>query len=213
MTRENVTQQIIKQRLVAIVRLAEQRYVADTLSCLVEGGVKVLEITSNTPGYLDEISRGRSDYNSTLIGAGTVINGQIAEDAVKAGAQFLVTPNVSQAVAEVAHHHDIPVLMGAMTPTEIVTAMELGADVIKLFPAGELGIEYYKGLQGPFDKTSFFAVGGIHKENVQLWLNSGIAGVGVGNTLTRAINNEDEKRAHTEYVRQFVSLITPDASL
>lgn len=194
------------------MRLNNQNYIAGAIKSLINGGVKVLEITSNTPGYLDQISRARSNYSKQLIGAGTVINQAIAQDAIDAGAQFLVTPNVSQAVVEIAHKHDVPVLMGAMTPTEIVSAMEIDADIIKLFPAGELGIEYCKALRGPFNDIPVFAVGGIHMENVSAWLKSAVTGVGVGNQLTRAVHSEDDMHAHTEYVRRFVAVINGESS-
>lgn len=206
-SRQNIAEQIIRQRLVAIVRLHKQSDLVKAIKCLVNGGVNVLEITSNTLGYLDEISRARSDYSQQLIGAGTVTNGSIAQDAIAAGAQFLVTPNVSKSVVEVAHKYEVPVLMGAMTPTEIVNAIEIEADIIKLFPAAQLGIEYCKSLSGPFNDIPLFAVGGIHMENVSSWLKSAVTGVGVGNQLTRAVKGEKEILKHTAYVRRFIARV------
>ena len=113
-----------------------------------------------------------------MIGAGTVINADLAQKAIAGEAQFLVTPNTDREVAKLGNTSDIPVLMGAMTPTEIVNAMVYGADIIKLFPAGDLGISYFRSLKGPFDKQAFFAVGGIGHNNIKDWFDAGIDGVG-----------------------------------
>jgi 2-dehydro-3-deoxyphosphogluconate aldolase/(4S)-4-hydroxy-2-oxoglutarate aldolase len=207
LSRAQITQKISAHRLVAIVRLPEQQLVAATLACLVEGGVEVLEITANTPGYCEEITQARQKYANVLIGAGTIINLQRAKQAVAAGAQFLVTPNTNAEVVEFAHANDIPVLMGALTPTEIALAIEMQADMIKLFPAGELGLKYFKGIQGPFSDTPFFPVGGIGQHNVSDWFKQGAAGVGVGNQLTRAINSEQERIEHIAYVKQFMATV------
>ncbi|MEP1445193.1 MAG: bifunctional 4-hydroxy-2-oxoglutarate aldolase/2-dehydro-3-deoxy-phosphogluconate aldolase [Paraglaciecola sp.] len=207
LTRQNITKRILAHRLVAIVRLKQQNQVAVTLKCLVDGGIEVLEITSNTPGYCEEIAKARAMYPDILIGAGTVINKQRAADAIAAGAQFLVTPNTNAAVVQIAHRHNIPVLMGAFTPTEIAQALEMEADIIKLFPAGEIGTDYLKGVQGPFDTTPFLAVGGIHLDNVEDWFAAGAAGVGVGNQLTRAIDSEQDKQDHIDFVKQFVEMV------
>jgi 2-dehydro-3-deoxyphosphogluconate aldolase/(4S)-4-hydroxy-2-oxoglutarate aldolase len=89
-------------------------------------------------------------------------------------------------VAEAGKANHIPVLMGAMTPTEVADARAYGADIIKLFPAGNLGISYFKSLKGPFDTVPFFAVGGIDEGNIQDWLEAGIDGVGLGSSLVKS---------------------------
>ncbi len=203
--RTEFVQRIKQHKLVAIIRLSEQGEVQTTIDCLVEGGVKVLEITSNTPGFAEEISSAREQYPAILIGAGTILNTLLAEQAIEAGAQFLVTPNVSKNIVDCAHNADIPVLMGALTPTEIVAAINANADIIKLFPGGELGLEYYRGIKGPFDQVDFFAVGGLGIDNFQAWFEEGIAGVGIGNALTKAIHTEQEKVDHIAFVKRFVA--------
>lgn len=207
LTRQNITQRILAHRLVAIVRLKQQSQVAVTLKCLVEGGIEVLEITSNTPGYIEEIAKARAKYPDILVGAGTITNAQRATNAIAAGAQFLVTPNTNSSVVQIAHAHNVPVLMGAFTPTEIAQALEMEADIIKLFPAGEIGTDYLKGVQGPFDTTPFMAVGGIHLDNVEDWFEAGAAGVGVGNQLTRAIDSEQDRIEHIDFVKRFVETV------
>lgn len=192
MKREEIIYRIKKERILAIIRLSSQDEVSPLLKTLTNNGIHVLEITSNTPGYAKEIELARKEYPECLIGAGTVLNPSIANRAIEAGAQFLVTPNVNLRVIETAHKHNIPVLMGAMTPTEIYTAVEHGADFIKLFPAGNLGIDYFKSIKAVMDDVNFIAVGGIDASNMQEWLNAGVRGVGLGSALTNIKGNSTE---------------------
>lgn len=207
LTRQVILDKILHERVVGIVRLKEQGEVADCLQCLVDGGMGCLEITSNTPGYAEEIKNARERYPNILVGAGTVTNADKANVAVAAGAQFLVTPNVNEEVVLIAHKAGIPVLMGALTPTEINLAVEIGADIVKLFPAGDIGLNYCKGIMGPFNNVPLMAVGGISKENVVEWLSIGMAGIGIGSQLCRAVKDESDKIAHTEFVRDFMRLV------
>jgi 2-dehydro-3-deoxyphosphogluconate aldolase/(4S)-4-hydroxy-2-oxoglutarate aldolase len=203
--RKALVQRIKQNRLVAIIRLEDQQDVQNTIECLVAGGVTVLEVTSNTPGFDQEISKARIRYPEILIGAGTIYNSSLAKQAIACGAQFLVTPSVSKKVAKLAHKANIPVLMGALSPTEIVSAIEAEADIIKLFPAGELGLMYYRGVKGPFNKVDFFAVGGLGIDNIQPWFEEGVAGVGIGNELTKAVHGNQQKQQHIEYVKRFIA--------
>jgi len=181
-----ILDRIRTERLIAILRLQEQKFVQPAVDALIAGGIQVLEITTNTPGFSEEIGKARERHPEVLIGAGTVTHVELAQKAMAAGAQFLVTPNTNKKVAEAGKANHIPVLMGAMTPTEVANAQDYGADIIKLFPAGELGISYFKSLKGPFDTVPFFAVGGIDAENIQDWFEAGIHGVGLGSSLVKS---------------------------
>lgn len=185
-------QKIEQARIVAIIRLNEQMQVKSVMDALVEAGIQVLEVTSNTPGYGVEISRSRKEYPQVLIGAGTIVDREQAKQAIGFGAQFIVTPNMNVEVISVAHEVDIPVIMGAMTPTEVALGVRYGADFIKLFPAATLGPDYMKALKGPFDTAKFMAVGGVDHTNVQDWLDAGAVGVGVGGLLTNGKPKEIE---------------------
>jgi 2-dehydro-3-deoxyphosphogluconate aldolase/(4S)-4-hydroxy-2-oxoglutarate aldolase len=202
--RKKIVQQIIGHKLIGIIRLNNSLSVQATLSCLVQGGVKVLEVTSNTPDFCLHIELARQQFPAVLIGAGTILNAELATKAVAAGAQFLVTPAVNAKVVEIAHANNIPVLMGAATPTEIANALGYGADIIKLFPANALSIDYYKALKGPFSDTPMFAVGGISADNVAAWLSSGIQGVGVGGELAQEVTSENSMTDHIRFIKQFI---------
>lgn len=203
--RQQVSEKIKQSQLVAIIRLTYQYEVANVIECLVRGGVTTLEVTANTPGYCEEISKARAKYPDILIGAGTIINTERAHEAIKAGAQFIVTPNTDESVVSVAHEHGLPVLMGALTPTDIAQALAFKADFIKVFPAGSLGIEYFKDLQGPFSDTALMPVGGVNLENIRDWFEAGAQGVGVGNDLTRAANSPEEQIKLIAHIKNYVA--------
>lgn len=187
-----IVEKIELAKVVAIVRLDAQPKVEPLVQVLLTAGIQVLEITSNTPGYGEEIWKARRKFPDALIGAGTIINTELAREAISFGAQFIVTPNMQVDVISVAHDANIPVLMGAMTPTEIAVGLNHGADFIKIFPAGSLGLDYFKALRAPFDQARFIAVGGVDHSNAQDWLRAGAVGIGVGGLLTQGTTENIE---------------------
>lgn len=194
MNKEKVLAAIKKKRLVAIIRLGKEGDITKITRALLDGGINILEVTSNTPDYLEKIETLSTLFNKELIiGAGTVTNLTIAKAAITAGAQFLVTPNTNVEVIQYANKLAIPILVGAMTPTEICTAVEAGADLIKLFPAGGLGINYFKAIKGPLDNVPFFVVGGINTTTAREWLNAGVDGIGIGSSLVSAAKMNKQK--------------------
>ncbi|OYX27772.1 MAG: 2-dehydro-3-deoxyphosphogluconate aldolase [Flavobacteriales bacterium 32-35-8] len=209
MKRQDIVKIIKEEKIIAIVRLEEQWEVPIVLEKLIELNIKVLEITSNTPGFTEEISKARKCYanSNVLIGAGTVTNEKIARKAIKAGAQFLVSPNTNIDVITIAHQNEIPVLMGALTPTEICTAVENGADFIKLFPAGSFGLDYFKTIKAPLNNVDFFIVGGINLLNVEDWMSAGASGVGLGSVLMEIVKSENSKETIENTVKQFLKKI------
>lgn len=192
--------------VIAIIRMAKQSDVSNTVECLVAGGVKCLEVTSNTPGYLHEISVARKRYPKTIIGAGTITSEYLAKEAISAGAQFLVTPNVNKEVICYANNNNIPILVGALTPTEICQAWDYGADVVKLFPAGEMGTQYCQGVLGPLNNIPLMAVGGIDIHNLPQWLSLDILGVGVGSKLCRVVAKDEDKLEQIKFVKEFMAI-------
>ncbi|WP_405292468.1 bifunctional 4-hydroxy-2-oxoglutarate aldolase/2-dehydro-3-deoxy-phosphogluconate aldolase [Algibacter sp. Ld11] len=207
MNKEIILSKIKKEKLVVVIRLQQQRYIPEVINALVTGGVEVLEITSNTPGFLEEIKKARRNHPNILIGAGTVINSSIAENAVKAGAQFIVTPNTNVDVVNVAHKNDVPVLMGALTPTEVCNAVDAGADVVKIFPIANLGVGYFKAIKGPLSDVDFFAVGGVSIDDIQEWKNAGVSGFGLGGNLVKPIENQQDFDEIVELAKQILKTI------
>ncbi|MBO0324129.1 bifunctional 4-hydroxy-2-oxoglutarate aldolase/2-dehydro-3-deoxy-phosphogluconate aldolase [Muricauda sp. CAU 1633] len=205
MKKEKILRRLLDEKIISIVRLKNGEMTSRVINHLIQGGIKVLEVTSNTPNFDVEISKAREKYPDVLIGAGTITTPELASKAIDAGAQFLVTPNTNKLVVEMANKAEIPVAMGALTPTEIANAIDFGADIIKLFPANQFGAPYFKSLKGPFSNINFFAVGGIGIDNMGDWFTAGIDGVGIGSTLVKSeINTEEELDAITISASRFV---------
>lgn len=196
---------IIDYKLIAIVRLERQVEVAPLIKCLIEAGIKILEITSNTPGFEQEIINARANYPNTLIGAGTITCSAIAQKAINAGAQFIVTPNTKQDIVELAHQHNIPVLMGALTPTDVANAIEFKTDIIKLFPAGSMGVGYLKALKGPFNNAKLMPVGGVNLNNLTDWFDAGACGVAISSDFSKPINNESDKHKLLRLINAYLA--------
>ncbi|ALQ08369.1 bifunctional 4-hydroxy-2-oxoglutarate aldolase/2-dehydro-3-deoxy-phosphogluconate aldolase [Pseudoalteromonas fuliginea] len=203
--RTKVSSQIKQHKLVAILRLKQQSDVAPLIDCLVNVGIHVLEITSNTPGFEQEIAKARAAHKNALIGAGTIINTTLAQQAIDAGAQFIVTPNTNKSVVELAHQHGLPVLMGALTPTDVANAIEYNADIIKVFPAGSMGVGYFKALTGPFSEAQLMPVGGVNLDNISQWFEAGACGVAVSGDFCKVLNTEQERSVLTKLVKKYIS--------
>lgn len=204
--KDRTVRKLLEERVVVIIRVTDPDEIPPIVVCLVEGGIKAIEITSNTPGCMQAVTRLRADYPELLIGAGTITSAKLAEEAMAAGAQFLVTPNTREEVVTCAHAHDVPVIMGAMTPSEVVEATEAGADIIKLFPAGALGPQYLAALaKGPFLDAVFFAVGGVDENNIDEWLDNGAAGVGIGGSLAAPVPTEADAACLVKRIKVLTS--------
>ncbi len=207
MSRQDILEVIKKEKIVVIIRMKQQNQVAKVVEALVAGGIKVLEITSNTPGYAEEIAKARALYPNILVGAGTITNAAKANEAVAAGAQFIVTPNTNVDTIKVSHENNIPILMGAITPSEICLAAESGADVVKLFPAGAMGLKYFKAVKAPLNDIPLFAVGGVNVENTAEWIAAGAEGIGVGGSITKPVNTQADFNDIVEEAKQYLSIL------
>jgi 2-dehydro-3-deoxyphosphogluconate aldolase / (4S)-4-hydroxy-2-oxoglutarate aldolase len=150
---------------------------------LIEAGVRFVEVTIDSPEAVPFLESAAKNFKGGLFGAGTVTVPELAEKAIRAGAQFLVTPNFNPEVIRVACSHQIPIFSGAMTPTEIFAAYEAGAEVIKVFPAATLGSAYFNELRGPFPEIPLMATGGITVENAPDFFAAGATALGVGGSL------------------------------
>ncbi|MFC4585849.1 bifunctional 4-hydroxy-2-oxoglutarate aldolase/2-dehydro-3-deoxy-phosphogluconate aldolase [Sphaerisporangium corydalis] len=171
------------RRLVAIVRGSDAGAALRTVVALAEEGVELIEVSLVTRDALGVISRARAALGGAAwLGAGTVLTGDDARVAADAGASYLVTPGVSAAVSA-GHRLGLPVLAGALTPTEVVAALAAGASAIKLFPASLGGVPYLRALRDPFPDVPFVPVGGVDAEAATAYLRAGAVAVGVGSPL------------------------------
>jgi 2-dehydro-3-deoxyphosphogluconate aldolase/(4S)-4-hydroxy-2-oxoglutarate aldolase len=209
MTRADLLQQLLATKIIAIIRLSNSEPVFELAQALFRGGVKAIEVTMGTPNALEEIHK-LSQIEGVIPGVGSVIDPQTAKAAIEAGAQFIVTPVSKPEVIQMAHQMDKPILSGAMTPTEILQAYEWGADIVKLFPAANLGATYFKAVKAPIPHVPIMPTGGITVENAADWIANGAVCLGVGSTLVNQslITQRDYKsitsvaKAMTEAVKK-----------
>lgn len=188
----NAEEQVRAGRLIAIIRVPSltPESAAALTGVLVDEGVRALEFTLTSEGALDAVAvavqeaRGRA-----AVGAGTVLREDQVTAVAEAGAQFVVSPNVSPAVIRRANDLGLAPLPGAFTPTEVQLAVECGARLVKLFPAKPAGIDYLKALRGPLDQVSFIPTGGVRLDDIEGFLEAGAVAVALGSSL---VNSTDD---------------------
>ncbi len=183
--RHEILQAILRGRIIAILRGLPAGQALALSRVLVEEGISAIEVTMNTPGALDLIGALKREFGAEIVlGAGTVLDGTSAVQAILAGAEFLVSPNFRLEVVQAAHRHGKPAIPGAMTPDEISRAAEGGADLVKVFPAASLTPKYFGELRGPLSHIALVPTGGITAENARDFLDQGAVALGVGGALT-----------------------------
>ena len=180
-----VFDRLLETGIIGILRGVPTDRTVEVVEALIAGEVDVIEVTANTDGALDIISRlsNTFDRSELLIGAGTVLDADTAGAALRAGAEFIVTPNFDPGVIDTCNRYGAVVILGVMTPTEAVTAYEAGADALKMFPASTLGPGHIRSLNGPLPQLPLFPTGGVSLDNVTEFIEAGANGVGVGSSL------------------------------
>lgn len=178
--RAAVLEAITGPGFVLIVRLPSTDGLDHVADALVTAGGAALEVALNTPGALEWLARSRDRWNGLVLGAGTVLSARVAQQALDAGARFLVAPNLCRPVVEAAHDRGALAIPGAFTPHEIVAAADAGADLVKLFPAGVGGPRYVADILAPLDDVALLPTGGIDESNVSEFIRAGAAAVGIG---------------------------------
>lgn len=193
-----------ESRLLAIIRHSDSSHTARGLRALADGGVRLAEVTTSTPGWLDLIA-GADDR--LVIGAGTVTSVAQVADAAAAGARFVVSPGLDAEVVAAALDRGLEPFPGVLTATEVTAAISAGARALKLFPAGPLGPGYLRALLGPFAGVRFVPTGGITPDSVLPWLDAGAFAVALGSELAGRGGpaTDDEARALAERARQIVT--------
>jgi 2-dehydro-3-deoxyphosphogluconate aldolase/(4S)-4-hydroxy-2-oxoglutarate aldolase len=169
---------ILADRALAVVRAPEIPNPVALAGALAQSGIRALEFTFTTPGVLDHLRAATA--SEAVLGMGTVLTADQARAAVDVGAKFLVTPGIQAEVAAVGADSGIPVIMGALTPTEVLVALDLGAAAVKIFPAGALGPRYFKDLRGPLPDVALIPSGGVNAGNAADFLAHGAVAVSAG---------------------------------
>ncbi len=201
-------QRIHNTGIIAVVRGSSYEQAMQVVDAVKDGGIDVIEITLTVPGAIKVIEKLRANYskNEILIGAGTVLDPETARIAILAGAEFIVSPSVNSDVIKLCNRYQLLSMPGCMTPTEVVRALEVGADVIKLFPGNLLGPSFVKSLKGPLPQAKFIPTGGVNLDNIQEWIKVGCPAVGVGGELTKGMIKGDFKQI-TATARRFIENI------
>jgi len=175
--------QMRKTGALGIIRVSQAEGLIRIAQALQDGGINCVEITMTTPGALRAIEEASEELTGVIMGAGTVLDATTARQAILAGAEFLVTPTVELDVIEMAHRYGKVVIAGAMTPTEILTAWEAGADMVKVFPADVLGPGYLRAVHGPLPQILLVPTGGVTAETAGEFIRAGAAMVCAGGWL------------------------------
>lgn len=184
MDKAHVAQQLRAAGVIGVIRIQQEEEHDRILEALRRGGITCLEITMTSPGALGAMERASASITEDLLlGAGTVLDAPTARQAILAGARFLVTPTVRPDVLEMAHRYGVLAIIGAFTPTEMLTAWEAGADLVKLFPASVMGANYLREIRGPLPQIPIIPTGGVTDETAGAFIRAGAAAVCAGSWL------------------------------
>ena len=200
---------MLETGIVAVIRAQSSDQLIDAALALREGGVKAIEVTMTTPNAIDvikEVSAKMKD--DCAIGVGTVLDPETARAAILAGAEFVVAPTLNLDVINLCRRYTAVCIPGAYTPTEILTAWEAGADVVKVFPATNLGPGYFKDILGPLPQIRMSPTGGVSLDTVGAFIKAGACCVAVGGNLVskQALADKDWKTI-TQTAQQFIGKI------
>src|SRR4051794_13214517 len=184
MSREADLRRVLDCGIVAVVRSQDSQQLVDVVKALADGGITVAEITMTVPGALDVVRQARQMLGDrVLLGAGTILDPETARAAFLAGAEYIVSPTLNLDVIRMCRRYDKLVMPGAFTPTEILTAWEAGADIVKVFPADVVGPAFFKAIRGPLPQIRLMPTGGVDLTTAAAFLKAGACCLGVGGQL------------------------------
>jgi 2-dehydro-3-deoxyphosphogluconate aldolase/(4S)-4-hydroxy-2-oxoglutarate aldolase len=209
MTKEDQLRHVLDCGIVAVVRSQDSAQLVEVCRALADGGVTVVEITMTVPDALQVVARMRAALGDrVLLGAGTILDPETARAALLAGAEYVVAPNLNLEVIRVCRRYSKLVMPGAFTPTEILTAWEAGADIVKVFPADVLGPAFFKAVRAPLPQVRLMPTGGVDLKTAPDFLKAGACCLGVGGQLVepKAVAERNFDRIR-ELARQYVAVV------
>ncbi len=183
MKKDAVLAQLKQQKVVAIIRGESPDGLLDCAKALAEGGLTAIELTMTTPGALPMLEKVASQFPEFLFGLGTVLDPETARAGILAGAKFIVTPATNLETIKLCRRYGVPIFPGALTPTEIVTAWDAGADAVKIFPAEFFGPNYIKSVKAPLPQIDLIPTGGVTPETIGAFLKAGAMAAAAGSAL------------------------------
>jgi 2-dehydro-3-deoxyphosphogluconate aldolase/(4S)-4-hydroxy-2-oxoglutarate aldolase len=209
MSKETQLRQILDGGIVAVVRSPDSQQLAEVCRALADGGVTTVEITMTVPDALDVVRAVRQALGDrVLLGAGTILDPETARAALLAGAEYLVAPTVNLDVIRLCQRYSKIVMPGAFTPTEILTAWEAGADVVKVFPADVLGPAFFKAVRAPLPQVRMMPTGGVDLTTAAAFLDAGACCLGIGSQLVepKAVSERNFDRIR-ELAAKYVGIV------
>lgn len=210
MSKETQLQQVLDCGIVAVVRCPNSVQLVEVARALADGGVNVVEITMTVPGALEALRQVRHALGDRLLlGAGTILDPETARAALLAGAEYLVAPTVNVEVIRLCQRYDKLIMPGAFSPTEILSAWEAGADIVKVFPADVVGPAFFKALRGPLPQIRLMPTGGVDLTTAAEFLKAGACCLGIGSQLVepRAVADSNFDRIR-ELAAQYVRIVS-----
>lgn len=208
MDKEKVLTKLTGAGLVAIVRANSADEAIRISDACLEGGCPSIELTFTVPGahkVIEELAK-RYSNGEMLLGAGTVLDSETARIAILSGANYVVSPGFNLEAAKLCNRYRIPYMPGCITITEVLTAMEAGADIIKIFPADLFGPKIIKDIKGPLPHAKMMPTGGVEISNVHEWIKAGAVAVGAGSSLTAGAKSGDYAKI-TATAKEFIAKI------
>jgi len=188
MKRLKIIQKISEYGVVAVIRATSKEEGVKIVEAVKKGGINALEITMTVPGAIDiikELCEIYKDDEEVLIGAGTVLDPETARACILAGAKYIVSPSLNPETIKLCNRYRIAVMPGIMTVKEALEALELGVEILKVFPGNAFGPSIISSLKGPLPQANFMPTGGVSLDNVKEWIKAGAVAVGTGGDLTR----------------------------
>jgi 2-dehydro-3-deoxyphosphogluconate aldolase/(4S)-4-hydroxy-2-oxoglutarate aldolase len=210
MSNTKIMQHMHELGLVPVLRASSAQEAITIADAILAGGVNILEVTMTVPGAIHVIEQLANHHGSKLLlGAGTVLDPETARSCILAGAQFIVSPALDLRTIELCRRYSVPIMPGALTPTEIVSAWQAGADVVKVFPCSALGgAKYLKALQGPLPQIQLIPTGGVSLATAEEFLAAGAFALGVGGDLVDAkAAREGRTSVITENAQKYIGIV------
>jgi len=210
MDKQKVRDRIIEIGIVPVVRASSPGEACVAADAVCQGGIPIVEITMTVPGAVDVIRElVKNCASDVLIGAGTVLDPEAARRCLDAGAQFLVSPGLNLKTIELAVREGKLIMAGALTPTEVITAWDAGADFVKIFPCGQVGgAKYIKALKGPLPQIPLVPTGGVNLNTAAEFIEAGAAALGIGGELVQADALKSNKpEIIAENARKFLAIV------
>jgi 2-dehydro-3-deoxyphosphogluconate aldolase/(4S)-4-hydroxy-2-oxoglutarate aldolase len=208
MNKAAILQKLSDEKVIALIRADNPSGLLDCARALAEGGLTSIELTMTTPGAIRLLEKATAEMPEFLFGLGTVLDAETARAGILAGARFIVTPALRPDVIKLCQRYSVPVFSGALTPTEVVSAWESGADAAKIFPAEFFGPAYIKSLKAPLPQVEFVPTGGVTAENVGDFIRAGAFATAAGSSLVEAkAFKEKNWAAVTAKARAFVAAV------